>query len=221
MDELLNSSTKAISGSEDAVHLIEQKERLELALKEEDPSLILDTSKAFLESIFKTILQDHESDINLDKTNIDNLCNQVQQKLVFNYNENIDKTFKRLLNKIVKDTIQKLRNDYGKTSHGDDGYFDNPLRLSEARMIAQLTDSLVAFLYTKHKETIDPKLASRIDYFDYPDFNDWLDTQYEGYELALDEQNKFYLTASKLIYQHDIELYREMLIQYRASDQEL
>jgi hypothetical protein len=54
----LRLSTRAISSDPNAVHLIEHKDRLEAAVYREDIPLCLDVSKAYLESIFKTILND-------------------------------------------------------------------------------------------------------------------------------------------------------------------
>ena len=54
----LRLSTRAIAETEEAIHLIEQKERLEAAIQAQDSALSIDLSKAFLESIFKTIISD-------------------------------------------------------------------------------------------------------------------------------------------------------------------
>jgi hypothetical protein len=59
----LQLSTKAIVGNEEAIHLIEQKERLEAAALTNDAPLCLDLSKAFLETVFKTILNDRVDDL--------------------------------------------------------------------------------------------------------------------------------------------------------------
>ena len=64
----LSSSTRALAGSTSASYLIEQKERIEHAMISGDPALVLDTAKAFLESLFKTILSDRIAapDLTLD-----------------------------------------------------------------------------------------------------------------------------------------------------------
>ena len=49
-ESFLSSSTRALVGTNDAVHLIEQKERVEQAVVSNDPALTLDTAKAFPES---------------------------------------------------------------------------------------------------------------------------------------------------------------------------
>ncbi|WP_215845545.1 hypothetical protein [Candidatus Pantoea bituminis] len=63
----LSLSTKAIAGTDSAIHLIEQKERLEAAIQAQDSALSIDLSKAFLESIFKTIISDRLEEPDLRK----------------------------------------------------------------------------------------------------------------------------------------------------------
>ena len=69
-DFILFSSTKAIAGSAEAVHFLEQKDRLEQAVVRKDSALALDMAKAFLESVFKTILSDRLDNPNLDQANV-------------------------------------------------------------------------------------------------------------------------------------------------------
>jgi hypothetical protein len=214
----LRASTRAIASSRDAIHLIEQKERVEHALMKEDSPLILDTSKAFLESILKTILSDlgHEIDAN---AKLMNLYKELRGKVKLSNDSRICEILERLASSVVHN-VAELRNKFGAASHGDDGYYENPVQVLEAEMIAQFVDSLSAFLYTKHKEATDPAIAARIYYNDYPEFNDWLDFQYEGFHLELSTQHQFSLTFSQLLFQNDQPLYREMLLQYRNSEQE-
>ena len=215
---LLHSSTNAIAGSEEAVHLIKQKERLEHALIQKDASLVLDLSKAFLESVFKTILSDRLDAPNLNQ-DMNSLFSFVREQIPLNTDAQANEILKRLTNSVV-DNIAKLRNKYGAASHGDDGYFDNPIGMTEASMCAYFADALVAFIYSKHKELNDPEVASRIYYQNYPDFNDYLDGQYEGYSLQLGDKYGINLSASELIFTNECKLYREMLLQYRSSQKD-
>ncbi|MCL5255040.1 MAG: abortive infection family protein [Gammaproteobacteria bacterium] len=211
-------STRAIVGNEEAVHLIEQKERLESALLQSDAPLSLDLSKAFLETIFKTIINDRVTEAN---TNLDfgPLFRTVKDNLDFSENADINNLLGLLAGQIVNVTGQ-LRNRYGAASHGDDGYHTNPIKMVEAEFIASSVDGLASCIYKKHKETLEPEVAHRLRYDDYPEFNDWLDEQFDGYNLPLGNGNIIQFTASQMVFQHDMEGYREMLVQYSSTEEE-
>lgn len=211
-------STRAIIGNEDAVHLIEQKERLESALLQSDAPLSLDLSKAFLETIFKTIINDRVAQAN---TNLEfgPLFRSVKDNLNFSENADINNLLGLLAGQIVNVTGQ-LRNRYGAASHGDDGYHTNPITMTEAEFIASSVDGLASCIYKKHKETLEPETAYRLQYDDYPEFNDWLDEQFDGYNLPLGNGNVIQFTASQMIFEHDLSGYREMLAQYSSTEEE-
>jgi len=214
----LTSLDRAIASSEGAVHLVEQKVHLESALTANDAALVLDTAKALLECVLKTILADRVEGANLEQ-DMNPLYKSVREVLPLNRNEKAKELLKNITGSLVHN-VSELRNKFGAASHGDDGYWDNPIELPEAEMIAQMVDGMTAFLYRKHKQIGDPELAARIFYPDYPDFNDFLDGQFDGYNLHLDERHSFSLPASKLIFLTDEKAYREMLVQYRSSEQE-
>ena len=80
---ILPSTSKAIVGSEEALHLLEQKQRVERSVLINDPALTLDTSKALLETTYKTILKDRgETFKTTDKMNL--LYRKVKEILPFN-----------------------------------------------------------------------------------------------------------------------------------------
>lgn len=214
----LASSTRAIAGSEDAVHLIEQKERVEQAVISNDPALTLDTSKAFLESVFKTILLDrvHEPDLSIDMSP---LYRNVRDVLPLNRDRAANEILKNLTNVIVHN-VAELRNKYGAASHGDDGYYENPIEMPEAEMIAHIVDGMAGFLFRKHKAHGNPELAARIYYNDHPAFNDYLDGQREGYKIVLDEERAIELSPSYLLFTADEDAYRELLIQFLAEEKQ-
>lgn len=214
----LSSSTRALASSTSASHLIEQKERVEQAMVSGDPALVLDTAKAFLESLFKTILSDRVAspDLTLD---MDPLYKSVRDLLPLNNDAQACEILKRLTNSIVH-SVAELRNRFGAASHGDDGYFENPIDISEAEMIAHVVDGMAGFLYRKHKTFGDPALAARIYYRDYPEFNDYLDGQYEGYHMPLGEGKSLDLPPSMILFNADESMYREMLLQYLSTEEE-
>jgi hypothetical protein len=214
----LSLSTRAIAGNAEAVHLIEQKERLEAALSQSDAPLSLDLSKAFLETIFKTVINDRVGLANT-KLEFGPLFKSVKDNLDFSENSDINNLLGLLASQIVNVTGQ-LRNRYGAASHGDDGYQTNPITMTEAEFIASSVDGLASCLYKKHKETLEPDTAHRLQYDDYQEFNDWLDEQFDGYNLPLGNGNVIQFTASNMIFEHDLDGYREMLVQYSSTEED-
>lgn len=214
----LSSSTRALAGTNDAVHLIEQKERVEQAVVSNDPALTLDTAKAFLESIFKTILSDRVAAPNLEQ-DLNPLYRCVRDVLPLNQDAAANEILKRLTNSIVH-SVAELRNNYGAASHGNDGYFENPIEMPEAEMVARVVDGMAGFLFLKHKAHGNPELAARIYYGEYPEFDDFLDNQWKGYELPLSDAHSISLPASKIIFITEPEAYREMLLQYLSTEKE-
>lgn len=214
----LNSTTKAIIGIDSALTLIEQKERVESACCSGDTSLILDTSKALLETIFKTILHDRTSGIDLDQ-DMNPLFRIVKDNLIFNRDSDADVILKKIGSALVHH-IAELRNRYGAASHGNDGYYENPIELPEAEMIAQMTDALSGLLITKHRQSTDPALANRIYYNDYPEFNDFVDEQWGGFTMDIGSEQRIIISSSKILFDSDEKAYREMLLQYLSTEGE-
>lgn len=214
----LSSCTRALAGSEGAVHLLQQKERVEQAVVANDAALTLDTSKALLESIFKTILSDRVSNPDLEQ-DLSPLYRCVRDVLPLNRDEQANEILKRLTNSIVH-CIAELRNNYGAASHGDDGYAENPVEMPEAEMMARIVDGMAGFLYQKHKAHGNPENAARIYYGEYPAFDDFLDTQWDGYTLPLSPKHEISLPASRIIFLTEPNAYREMLLQYLSTEAE-
>ena len=215
----LSSSTQAIAETDTATNLIEQKERLETAISNQDPSLSIDLSKAFLETIFKTILSDRVENPNLEK-NFQPLFNDVKGVLELSSHRDISEKLSRLSNQIVHITGE-LRNRYGAASHGDDGYHQTPLTMGDVQFVASTVDGLASFLYRKHRETLDPREFQRVLYADYPEFNDFIDGQYDSFSMPLSTTRIIEFTASQLLFDRDPSLYREMLIQFLESDDDM
>lgn len=213
---ILQNCTRAIAGAEDAIHLLEQKARLEQAVLSGDPALTLDTSKTLLESIFKTILTDRQADpkINL---NFSPLYAEVRNVIALNNDAEANEILKRLTNSIVHN-VGELRNKYGAASHGDDGCFENPIEMPEAEMVAHIVDGMGGFLFRKHKNLNNPELTQRIFYSDYDVFNDWLDSQNNPIEIPVEEAKK--IPFSIFLFTYDVDTYRAMLLQYIQTEEE-
>lgn len=204
--------TDAFIQSNDAKHLTEQKERLEQALERQDCPVVLDTSKSLLETVFKTILSDRLSNANLNQ-NMGALYRDVRDSLQFNMDDSANSMILRLTNAIVHN-VTELRNAYGASSHGKDGYFESPITPTDAFFIGNISDVFCSYIYTRHKESSDRSLPARIYYPDYPEFNDWLDEQYPGYVLPTGGE----IPSSEIMFELESEIYREMLIQYNNTE---
>ncbi|MBO7921188.1 abortive infection family protein [Alteromonas sp. K632G] len=213
----LRLSSRALSADPSAIHLVEHKERLEAAVLRQDVPLCLDVSKAFLESIFKTILNDRVGEEELP-SEFYPLFRKVKDEVPFNHNDTANNLIGRLAGSLVN-VVAELRNNFGAASHGDDGYHENPIDASSADFVMSSVDGLAALVYSKHKNTIVPERATRINYQDFSEFNDWLDEQGEDYEIVVGEDTVFRYTASQVLYEQDISAYQEMLIQYMANEE--
>jgi len=214
----LQLSTRAIIGSEEAVHLIEQKDRLEAAAISKDAPLCLDLSKAFLETVFKTILNDRVDNVNQNEE-FGPLYKQVKDNVEFSSNEDINKMLSLLAGQIVNVTGQ-LRNRYGAASHGDDGYRNNPIDMISAEFIMSSVDGLASCLYRKHKDTVVVESAQRMNYTDFGDFNEWFDEQNDDFKILIGEGHFILLSASQILFEQDIEAYKEGLLQYASNSDE-
>lgn len=214
----LQSSTEALALSPEAVHLLEQKERIQQAITCSDPALVLDTSKAFLESIFKTILEDRvgSSEIPSDFTP---LFKAVRDNLPMSSDTAVADRLQRMAGSIVHN-VGELRNNFGAASHGNDGYYQCPVQMDEAQMVVHLVDGLAGFIFGKHKESNDPISATRIHYGDYPEFNSFWDEQYEGYELPLTSSERLVIPASEVLFNTDLNAYRAALLEFIASEED-
>jgi hypothetical protein len=213
---ILHNCTKAIGGAEEVMHLLEQKSRLEQAVSSNDPALTLDTSKSFLESIFKTIITDRMEAPDLDQ-NFGPLYKNVREVLALNQDAEANEILKKLTNSIVHN-IGELRNKYGAASHGDDGCYENPIQMPEAEMVAHIVDGMGGFLFRKHKDLNDPEVAQRIFHSDYGEFNDWLDSQNSPIGMPVERAEP--VPYSIFLFTFDVATYRAMLLQYIQTEEE-
>lgn len=214
----LQLSTRAIVGSEEAVHLIEQKDRLEAAARTNDAPLCLDLSKAFLETVFKTILNDRLENPQIPQQ-LFPLFRRVKDELPFNDNQDANDLVARLAGSIVN-VVAELRNKFGAASHGNDGYHNNPIDMPSAEFVMASVDGLASLMYRKHKHTVVAESAQRINYVDFGDFNEWFDDQNDDIKISIGKDSVFFFAASQILFEQDIEAYREVLLQYQSNPDE-
>ncbi|WP_421902093.1 abortive infection family protein [Maridesulfovibrio sp.] len=217
-------NTGTIIEDESLVHLSEQVKRLEIAVNAEDSPLILDTSKALLESVLKTILNDHGVEFESKRKNnrknltIIKLCTLIRNNLRLANSEELGTEIGVLLGNIVRTTAE-LRNNYGEASHGKDALFDNPLGFPEAKMIASLADNVSCFLLSRNAQLRDPANGQRIYYLDNEEFNDFLDLENDPINLKISDSGP--IPYSKALFGLDPEAYKESLLQFLDNKEDI
>ena len=218
----MRNAQRALELAPNAIHLQEQLERLEAALRLDDCSGTIDCSKAFLESLFKTIIQDVEGavDSNLE---FPQLFRKVRETLNFSSDSQAHDWLGQICGTAVA-KIAELRNRFGAIGHGADGYSSSPLGVTQTQFIANISDSVASFLFQLHKTSPERHRNNRIHYPDNPDFNDFLDGQFPDYKLPTNdvksqEDEKIVYKASEIIFSLDYTGYVNQLIQFREGDE--
>ena len=213
---ILPSTSKVIAGSKEALHLLEQKQRVENSVLRNDPALTLDTSKALLETTYKTILKDIVENPDLSQKMIP-LYKDVKANLLFNHDEKARDILEKLIGAIAHG-VPQLRNEFGASSHGKDGHYISPIEMPEAEMVAYLVDGVSGFLLRKSRLLANPENLQRIYYEDYEEFNDYLDTSYDPVDLKINSSTP--ITYSKALFSLDRDAYTEYLIQFNNQKEE-
>ena len=213
---ILPSTSKAIVGSEEALHLLEQKQRVEYSVLINDPALTLDTSKALLETVFKTILKDRVVNPNLSQK-VGSLYKDVKASLPFNRDDGAKVIFENLISSIVHNVLA-LRNEFGASSHGKDGHYVSPIEMPEAEMVAYLVDGASGFLLRKNRLLANPEYSQRIYYMDNEEFNDYLDTSNDPVDLKISDSEP--IAYSKVLFECDPKAYKEYIIQFNNQKEE-
>lgn len=216
LEFILPSTSKAIVGSDGALHLLEQKQRVELSVAGNDPALMLDTSKALLETTYKTILNDRGETFDAsDDMNI--LYKKVKNILTYNRDDEAKAMLEKLIG-VIAHWVPQLRNKFGASSHGKDGYYLSPIEMPEAEMVVHLVDGMAGFLLIKNRMLANPENSQRIYYADHEEFNEYLDTSYDPVDLKIDGSTP--VPYSRLLFDYDSEAYKEYLIQFIAQEEE-
>ncbi len=213
---ILPSTSEAIVGSEEALHLFEQMQRVEDSIAKNDPPLTLDTSKALLETTYKTILKDRGETFNASD-NMNLLYKAVKKNLPFNHDDEAKGMLEKLVG-VIAHWVPQLRNKFGASSHGKNGHYISPIEMPEAKMVVHLVDGVSGFLLRKSRLLANPENLQRIYYEDYEEFNDYLDTSYDPVDLKIN--NSTPITYSKALFGLDRDAYTEYLIQFNNQKEE-
>ncbi|MCK4499421.1 abortive infection family protein [Candidatus Babeliales bacterium] len=213
---ILPSTSEAIVGSDEALHLFEQMQRVENSIAKNDPPLTLDTSKALLETTYKTILNDKGETLNASD-DMNRLYKMVKDILPFSHDDEAKSMLEHLVGAIAH-WVPQLRNKFGASSHGKDGHYISPIEMPEAKMVAHLVDGVSGFLLRKSRLLASPENSQRFYYGDYEEFNDYLDTSNDPVDLKIN--NSTPIPCSKVLFDCDCEAYKECLIQFNNQKEE-
>lgn len=212
---ILPSTSEAIVGREEALHLLEQMHRVKNSVANKDSALTLDTSKALLETTYKTILKDKGETFNAsDDMNL--LYKAVKEILPFNRDDDAKDMLEYLVNAVAH-WVPRFRNKFGASSHGKDSHYLSPIEMPEAKMIVHLVDGVSGFLLRKSRLLANPEYSQRIYYEDYGEFNDYLDTSYDPIDLKISDSTP--IAYSKALFDLDSDAYKELLIQFKEEEE--
>jgi hypothetical protein len=193
------------------VEVIEQQVRaLEDAI-ERVPDFAFDLSKALVETVCKTILEDigRPADPKWDLPRIMRETTIWLSMLPPGHpnaakaRESISKTLNGLQTAVQG--LCELRSSYGLASHGRDA-FSARLDLRQATLAAQAADTIVAFLYRTHRDARTQTPGARVYYDDHIDFNEVLDRENETIRLGALE-----FLPSRVLFHTDREAYKAAL----------
>ena len=181
------------------------------ALSQAKGEKILDASKNLLETVFRTIITDKNGEVEEGRraATFPNLYNQAKDCIQLSDESDIVDKLNELCEKAVL-IIGQLRNSYGMSGHGSDGYDDRRFGLPESLFVARVSLSITNLLYGKHLDSPLSHLNSRIQYENYADFNEYFDSQ-EGDDVSV---AGILVRPSEVLFNADPIAYKEYLIEY-------
>ena len=174
------------------------------------PELVVENCKALVESIFKTILVElnSENEESLKTNTINGLFGKVKKKLFYE-----KQSYTNIIGSFSK-TISEYRNKHGEISHGKDIYAlesnRSALLNDEIFFLLSMTDNISYFILSYYN-SLFPILAAKkkIEYEDNQQFNEWFDTKEEAISLG-----GVLLLPSRVLFDGDIEAYKINLNEY-------
>jgi hypothetical protein len=178
------------------------------------PNLVPEASKALIEAICKTILNDLGNEFD-KKWNIQKLVRETFNSLkILKLLEVKDKNRAKQIIGSFQNIIQnlaELRNDYGFLSHGSDVEL-NDIDSLIAELCRKSSDVIGGFLLKSHISFSKINDLDRLRYEEYKSFNEWFDNQQD---LSLKIANaKTSYSASEALFYLDRKAYKEELLDY-------
>ena len=199
------------------IEIIDQQVRAIEDAIDRVPDFAFDLAKTLVESVCKTILEDlgRPADPKWDAPRIMKETTTFLSMLppghpnAVKTRDAITKTLNGLHTALHG--LCALRNDYGLSSPGRDG-FSARLDIRQATLAAQAADTIVAFLYRTHRDALRQTPGVRVRYEDYANFNEAFDLENETIRLG----NLEFL-PSQVLFHVDREAYRAALYEHRAE----
>lgn len=179
------------------------------------PGIALDLARSLIETTCKTILEDLGIEISGSWD-----CPRLMKETLARMRVSSDASPE--VREGVKDVVRgvstvvnglcALRNREGAASHGRDAFSKN-LAPPRALLAARASDAIVCFLWSVHKGWQEGIIPERLHYEDNPEFNDWIDSQYESPVKILGVS----LTQSEALFRTDRAAYKDRLIEFISS----
>jgi len=179
------------------------------------PGLVIENCKSLVESIFKTILVEvnSETEESLKECSTSNLYGKVKDILFF------EKQGYRHIIGSFSSAISEFRNKLGETSHGKDIYTLENNRSAlfddEILFLLSTTDNISYFLLSYYKN-LYPAFAEKrkeIAYDDNEEFNTWFDETEEAISVG-----GVSLSPSQVLFDGDKEAYKTSLGEYLGKN---
>lgn len=197
-------------------HLEERFQFLLDALDEQHPGRIIDEAKCFIESVFRTIdtnYHGNEQKVRIDLLNMPNLFAEVSEVVTLSDDDFVSGKLHEMCESSFN-RIAQIRNAEGAAAHGRDGYHEPVVGLPEALYVAHSAVAIGTLFFSRYHARADWRTNKRQQYDDNPEFNNWLDEQYEPYVIG-----EVVLTASQTLYSDPI-AYRSALIEFMSNNEE-
>jgi len=190
-----------------AAHLNERYQHLVDSLSTQDAPSMCDHSKTLLETVFRTIITDRNGLVTETPGNRASFVELYRQAIACLNTHDSDDEFLPIIKKSIT-VIATMRDNYGASSHGQDGYHEKKVEVAEAIFITRLSLAVAGYMYTRHVHTSADHGNSRLHYGDNSTFNNYLDSEGD-IEVA-----GIFVPPSKILFDNDLIAYKEKLIEY-------
>lgn len=168
-----------------------------------NPDISIESSKALIEGICKTVLLSLSSTVTETKANNMNVQGIVQLACeCVSKQTGLEIEFTRRTAAVVQ-RLGELRNTRGDISHGKAVPKECVSDVETAKMVMRVTDSILTYILTAYF-SIDLSYKEEIAYKKNPEFNDFLDESYFGEGIIY----------SQALYDQDYDAYEEQLRDY-------
>lgn len=172
---------------------------------------ILDASKNLLETVFRTIITDKNGEVQEGRraATFPNLYQQAKDCITISEEPEVLGKIDELCEKAVL-IIGQLRNSFGGSGHGHDGYYASHFGLSESLFVARVALGITNLFYGTHINSPLSYMNSRIKYEDHEKFNEYFD-ELEGGDVKVAGIS---VRPSEVLFNADNIAYKEYLIEF-------